>query len=148
MFSLLPNREERARTLCQARRKAQTRGGQAEGRFSKASSGSGRRRQQVPARHLRGIGQGSDAFYQVVYYLIILLGVNILSSIISYSSMVIQTLLGDMVSHKINVRVIENTTEIGHLFRLLLLLVFHGARAGDEAVFIDIAETILFSFFN
>lgn len=59
-----------------------------------------------------GIGQGSEAFYRVVYYLIILLGVNIIANILTYSSTVIQTLLGDMVSHKINVRVIDKSVSL------------------------------------
>ncbi|MCI0470351.1 MAG: ABC transporter ATP-binding protein/permease [Candidatus Aminicenantes bacterium] len=61
---------------------------------------------------VQGIGQGSEAFYKVIYYLVILLLVQLLSNIISYAGAAIQTLLGDIVAHKIDVRVIEKSTSL------------------------------------
>lgn len=61
---------------------------------------------------VQGIGQGVEAFHKIIYYLILLLGINIMSNLISSGSSVIQTLLGDIVAHKVNVRVIEKSTSL------------------------------------
>jgi ATP-binding cassette subfamily B protein len=59
-----------------------------------------------------GIGSGREAFAQTLYYLLLLLGINLVSNVISYGSSIIQTLLGDVIAHKINVRVIEKSTSL------------------------------------
>jgi ATP-binding cassette subfamily B protein len=61
---------------------------------------------------VQGIGGGREAFVQTLYYLLILLGINLLSNTISYGSSIIQTLLGDIVANRINVQVIEKSTSL------------------------------------
>lgn len=61
---------------------------------------------------VQGIGGGREAFIKTFYYVLVLLGINLLSNIISYGSGIINTLLGDIISHRINVRVIEKSTSL------------------------------------
>jgi ATP-binding cassette subfamily B protein len=61
---------------------------------------------------VQGIGRGIDAFHQAFYYLLFLFVVSILANIVSHASTVIQTLLGDIITHKINVRVMDKSTSL------------------------------------
>lgn len=61
---------------------------------------------------VRGIGGGQEAFIKMVYLLIFLFGLSILSSILASGSDIIHTLLVDIISNQINVKIIEKSTSL------------------------------------
>ena len=61
---------------------------------------------------VHGVGRGIEAFYEITYLIFILLGINIISSLITYGNSIIQTLLGDLVAHKIKIQVVEKSTSL------------------------------------
>jgi ATP-binding cassette, subfamily B, bacterial len=61
---------------------------------------------------VQGIGGNETAFQKTIYLLVFLLGINLLSNIVASASAAIQTLLGDLISHGINVKVIKKSTSL------------------------------------
>jgi len=64
----------------------------------------------------QGIGGGQGAFLKTGYLLVSLLGINIISNIMSSASSIIQTLLGDIISNQINIKVIEKSVSLDLLY--------------------------------
>lgn len=61
---------------------------------------------------VQGIGGAQGAFLKTIYLLLALLGINILSNILTTAINIIQTLLGDIVSNQINVKVMEKSVSL------------------------------------